>query len=106
MDDRAYSDLVEQALARVEESLEGLDPDQVEVDRGGGHLTLTFGDGSVCVVSTQRAVRQLWVAADHDAWRFSRDEKTQTWRAQGSGEELHHMLEDLVARKRRGAGER
>lgn len=99
MDEKTYNALVDTAFGRIDRSLEALDPDDVEVDRGGGYLTLTFRDGSKCVISTQRPVREIWMAADQTAWHFSFDPSNEKWMANKTGEELFATVERLVNRK-------
>ena len=99
MDDRTYSGLVDLVFQRITKALDQLDPDDVDVDSGGGYLTLTFKDQSKCVVSTQRPVREIWMAADATAWHFSAPDKDGRWVAHKTGDELFACLAALVGRK-------
>ena len=100
MDDRAYSSLVDKVFSRITTALDRLDPDEIDVDSGGGYLTLTFRDQTRCVVSTQRPVQETWMAADNTAWHFSAPAESQGgWVARKTGEELFASLSKLVSAK-------
>ncbi|MEW5854116.1 MAG: iron donor protein CyaY [Myxococcota bacterium] len=99
MDDRTYTERTEQAFRRIDDAMEKLDPDDVETDHGGGYLTLSFRDGSKCVISTQRPVREIWMAADRTAWHFSFDEGAGAWVAKKTGEELYATVARVVGGK-------
>ena len=98
MDEPTYNALVDRAFSRIAKALDAQDPDEVEVDTGGGYLTLTFADRSRCVISTQRPVREIWMAADATAWHFSGTPDGR-WVAGKTGEELMATVQALVSRK-------
>jgi CyaY protein len=79
MDERAYQHLADAAFRRIEDALKDVDPDQVDCERAGDVLTLTFESGKKCVVNTQRPTRQIWLAANARAWHFGWDEGNETW---------------------------
>lgn len=99
MDDRAYSQLVDEAFKRIAGVVDALDPDDVELDTGGGYLTLAFRDGSKCVISTQRPVQEIWMAAEQTAWHFSAPDAAGSWVARKSQEELFGTVSSLLSRK-------
>lgn len=99
MDERTFNALTDETFQRIERALDSQDPDDVELDTGGGYLTLTFRDSSRCVISTQRPVREIWMAADNTAWHFSRDDGKTDWVTRKTGEELFATLGALLERK-------
>jgi CyaY protein len=98
MDEHQYTNLVEAAFRRIVSALDRMDPDDVEVDQGGGYLTLSFVGGVRCVVSTQRPIREIWMAAEATAWHFAYSESDE-WVAKKTGEELFATVARLVAQK-------
>jgi CyaY protein len=79
MDESTYQTLADEAMHRIEEAFKDIDPDDVDCERAGDVLTLTFKGGKRCVVNTQRPTRQLWLAANARAWHFSYDGTSKTW---------------------------
>ena len=64
MDESRYHKLADEALRTLESMLEDVDAEEVDVERAGDVLTLTFADKRKAVVNTQRPTRQIWLAAD------------------------------------------
>jgi CyaY protein len=75
------------------------DLDGLEVDLESGILTLEFPDGVKYVVNSHRAARQIWMAAERNAWHFDLDPAKKAWFATKSGDELWATLEGVVGRK-------
>jgi CyaY protein len=73
--------------------------DGLEADLSSGILTIEFEDGTKYVVNSHRAARQIWMAAERNAWHFDRDAATSRWIAVKSGDELWATLEGVVGRK-------
>ena len=85
LSDREYHALTGAVLAAVEASVDGwLQDDVVDIDsqRTGGLLELTFPNGSKIVLNTQPPLHELWMAARSggthykyvaDAWRDTRE---------------------------------
>jgi CyaY protein len=89
MDDRMYQQRADEALARIESLFEDVDADDVDLDRSGDVITLTFRNKSKCVINTQRPTQQIWLAANARAWHFSYDEGSARWLDdKGQGVEL------------------
>ena len=91
MDETTYYRHAEAAFRRVEAALEAFDADEVDFDRAGDVLRVTFRNGGKCVLNTQRPTRQLWLAADAHAWHYSLD-------AGGAWRDDHGDDVDLFAR--------
>jgi CyaY protein len=79
MDDTTYQKLASQVLRQVEDLFEDIDAEDVDYERAGDVLTLTFKSGKKCVLNTQRPTRQMWLAAGARAWHFSFDAASGTW---------------------------
>jgi CyaY protein len=79
MDESRYQHLADDAFRKLEAMLADVDADDVDVERSGDVLTLTFRDGKKCVVNTQRPTRQIWLAANARAWHFGYDETSSRW---------------------------
>lgn len=102
MDDKEYAHLADDALKHVETMLEDVDADDVDVERAGDVITLTFKDKKKCVINTQRPTRQLWLAANARAWHFVYDAASKTWLDEkGTGVELFGQIAAIV---KTGAG--
>jgi CyaY protein len=97
MDESQYQHLADEALSAVESMLEDVDADDVDVERAGDVLTLTFNDGKKAVLNTQRPTRQIWLAANARAWHFSYDDAKRAWLDdKGQGVELFARVAELV----------
>jgi CyaY protein len=79
MDESRYQQLADIALGRIERALGDCDPDEIDCERAGDVLSLTFKGGKKCVINTQRPTRQIWVAANARAWHFTYDEAKSAW---------------------------
>jgi CyaY protein len=79
MDESSYQKLVARTFRRVEDALADVDPDVCEISATGDMLTLLFANRVKVILNTQRAVRQLWLAARATAWHFSYDAAGDAW---------------------------
>ena len=79
MEESAYQHLADAAFRRIETAFKDVDPDDVDCERAGDVLTLTFKGGARCVVNTQRPTRQMWLAANARAWHFGWEETAKKW---------------------------
>jgi CyaY protein len=97
--------LTEQAFERAaDEALHALDRalgdlDGLEVSLSLGVLTLEFPDGVKYVINSHRAARQIWMAAERNAWHFDYRPDDKRWIAGKSGEELWSTVEAVLGRK-------
>ena len=97
MDESRYQQLADDALRTIESMLEDVDADDVDVERSGDVITLTFRDKKKCVVNTQRPTRQIWLAANARAWHFGYDEPSKRWLDdKGQGVELFARVAAIV----------
>jgi CyaY protein len=79
MDESAYQHLADKAFRRIEDAFKDADADQVDCERSGDVITLTFKGNKRCVINTQRPTRQIWLAANARAWHFSYDAAHDAW---------------------------
>ena len=97
MDESRYQQLADDALRTIESMLEDVDADDVDFERSGDVITLTFRDKKKCVVNTQRPTRQIWLAANARAWHFGYDEPSKRWLDdKGQGVELLARVAAIV----------
>ena len=97
MDESRYQHLADAAFRTIERMLEDADPDDVDYERAGDVLTLTFRGGARAVVNTQRPTRQIWLVANARAWHFDYDEAGERWiDDKGQGVELVSKIAAVV----------
>jgi CyaY protein len=97
MDESRYNQLVAGIFKRLLAAADALDPDILEADSTGDMVTLTARSREKCIVNTQRAVRQIWVAGKSQGIHFSYDEASGTWKDdKGRGLELFSFVADVV----------
>ena len=95
MEETEFAALAEQALARIEASLEesGVDAD-VEL-KPGGVIEIEYADGSKMIINRHAAAREIWVAARSGGFHFRWDGTA--WRDTREGTELFAALSKLVS---------
>jgi CyaY protein len=97
MDDPQYQRLADDALCKLESMLDDVDAEDVDVERAGDVITLTFRDGKKAVVNTQRPTHQIWLAANARAWHFGWDAAKSQWLDdKGQGVELFDRVAAIV----------
>jgi CyaY protein len=102
MDESAYQHLADSTFRRIEDAFKDVDAEQVDCERAGDVITLTFKGNKRCIINTQRPTRQIWLAANAQAWHFSYDAAHETWIDDKRPEvELFAALTDVV---RQGSG--
>ncbi len=98
LEESLYDGLVAQAFRSILTAVDGADPDRLEADATADMVTLTSHTGEKCIINTQRAVRQIWVAGGGEGIHFSWDDAAQTWRDdKGRGLELLSFVDGVVA---------
>lgn len=100
LDEKQFDKLAAAVFDRVLEAFDDVDPDQVEATPSAGVVKFDFqGRRRPWILSTQRAVRQLWLAAEQRAWHFAHrgEPDEQAWFEHKSGEELFATLRGLLA---------
>jgi CyaY protein len=98
MDEGTFQGLAHDAMERVQRGLDAFDPDVVEPVLESGVLKLVFASGPPFVLNTQRPLREVWLAADRQAWHFRYDGARWVDK-KGGGDELFATVGALVAKK-------
>jgi CyaY protein len=97
MDEATYNQLVAAAFQRIVAAADLLDPDVLEAESTGDMVTLTTPSREKCIINTQRAVRQIWVAGRGQGIHFSYEPTRGTWLDdKGKGLELFRFVADVV----------
>lgn len=96
--ERAFETAAEAELGSLLEKIDTLGLD-LEVELSMGILTIEFPDGAKYVVNSHRAARQIWMAAERNAWHFDPGENGAGWIAKKSSEELRSTLAGVLSRK-------
>ncbi len=97
MNESTYNQLVAAAFKRIMAAADALDPDDLEAESTGDMVTLTAASREKCIVNTQRAVRQIWVAGRGQGIHFSYDTASGSWLDdKGKGLELFRFVADVV----------
>lgn len=93
MTDAQYLDLAESALAAIERCCDKINEDtdaDIDNQRVGGMITLTFANRSQVVVNLQPPLHEIWLAARTGGYHFRHD--GQRWVDTRTGEELFGRL--------------
>ncbi len=93
MTDPEYLDRAEAALAAIERSCDRInDATDVDIDnqRVGGMITITFVDGSQLIVNLQKPLHEIWLAARSGGYHYRHDGRC--WIDTKTGEELFGNL--------------
>ena len=99
MTDAEYEAVAKPELAALVRALDALDATGFEAELASDILTVEFEDGSRYVVNSHRAARQIWMAAELNAWHFDWVPEKTRWIASKSGDELWSALEGVLSRK-------
>ena len=94
MDEATFLDLSKTALGRIRDAVDACDPDVVECVPDADVVKVVFPTGLPYVLNTQRPVKEIWLAADRNAWHFRFD--GQAWIDKRSGDELIAAMVRLV----------
>ena len=93
MTDPQYMDLAEALLARIETSCDRInDESDTDIDnqRVGGMVTMTFGNGSQIIVNLQKPLQEVWMAARAGGFHY-RFDGAQWTDTKGQGEFFDHL---------------
>ncbi|HZI11182.1 MAG TPA: iron donor protein CyaY [Myxococcus sp.] len=97
MDEATYNQLIAAAFKRIIAAADRLDPDVLEAESTGDMVTLTTASREKCIINTQRAVRQIWVAGRGQGIHFSYEPASGAWKDdKGKGLELFGFVADVV----------
>ncbi len=93
MTDLEYMDRAESALAAVERACDRLnDATEADIDnqRVGGMITLSFPNGSQLIVNLQKPLQEIWLAARSGGYHYRHDGTV--WVDTKTGEEFFANL--------------
>jgi CyaY protein len=96
--DQDFSRDAQRALDAIESNLERLMDDidlDLDIERQGNVLTLTFADDSKVIVNSHEAAREIWVAARSGGFHYRHDGSH--WVDGRNGDELFAALSRLVS---------
>jgi CyaY protein len=99
MDDKTFDELVARLWRRLTDAIDTIDPDVVEATTTPDMVTVEIAGDKTVVINTQRAVHQVWVAAQGHGLHFDWDPaRASFWDDKGQGLELlafvAHVLRD------------
>lgn len=86
-------------LRALVDALDELELPGVECELSSDILTLELPGGDRYVVNSHRAARQIWMAAERNAWHFDWDDEHTAWVAKKSGDELWSTLARVLSDK-------
>lgn len=93
MTDLQYQDLAESALKAIETGCDRLnDESDVDIDnqRTGGMITLTFANRSQIIINLQKPLQEIWMAAKAGGFHYKFD-GAQWMDTKGAGELFAHL---------------
>jgi CyaY protein len=76
MTDLEYMDRADELLARVESACDDIDEStdaDIDTQRVGGMITLTFRNRSQIIVNTQKPLHEIWMAAKAGGFHYKWD---------------------------------
>jgi CyaY protein len=85
------------AIARIRDACDAIDPDVLEAVLDGDVIKFVFPTGSPFVLNTQRPVKEIWLAADRQAWHFRCVDGA--WIDKRSGDELMRAIGAAVLKR-------
>ncbi|MBM3961836.1 MAG: iron donor protein CyaY [Deltaproteobacteria bacterium] len=94
MDEATFRALAGEAVAAVRRALDAQDPDVVECVPEADVVKIAFPTGLPFVLNMQRPVREVWLAAERQAWHFRYDGAR--WRDKRNDDELFATVTRLV----------
>ena len=98
MTDLEYLNAAEQALATVERACDRINDEtdvDLDVQRSGGMLTLSFRDKSQVVVNLQKPLHEIWLAARTGGYHFRSVDGA--WRDTKDGADFFSRLSECVS---------
>lgn len=86
-------------LRALVDALDALELGGIECELSSDILTIELSGGDRYVVNSHRAARQIWMAADRNAWHFDWDPERSAWVAKKTGDELWSTLSRVLSTK-------
>jgi CyaY protein len=91
MTESEFNDLVDQTLEQIEEVLDDAETD-IDVQLGGGILTIICENHSQIIFTRQAPVQQLWLATKSGGFHFDYDHEQSCWIRDSNGDRLDQFL--------------
>ncbi|MBK8980626.1 MAG: iron donor protein CyaY [Planctomycetes bacterium] len=98
VDDIEFARRADAFMEEILERLEDEDPDELDTDLAMGVLSMTFADGTKCILNRQSAAHQIWLAQGARAWHFAPDDAGEWQDTKGRGA-LLDVLRDVLSQK-------
>ena len=102
LSEEEYETVAFPELAALVRALDTIEHPDVEAELASDILTIEFSDGTRYVVNSHRAARQIWMAAERNAWHFDWVPEKKQWIAEKSADELWATVSRVIE-KRLGA---
>jgi CyaY protein len=97
MDEATFRQLSSVAITRIRDACDAVDPDILEAVLDGDVIKFMFPSGLPFVLNTQRPVKEIWLAADRQAWHFRCVDGV--WIDKRSGDELMRAVAAAVFKR-------
>ncbi|WP_415889989.1 iron donor protein CyaY [Neptuniibacter sp. SY11_33] len=91
MTESEFNDLVEETLGQIEEVLDDAETD-IDVQFGGGILTIICENRTQLIFTRQAPVKQLWLATKSGGFHFDYDESLNSWVLDSDGQKLEDFF--------------
>jgi CyaY protein len=101
VDTSSEKDFQSRAFPELGALLNALDafPDELFAELAGDVMTIEFDDQTRYVLNSHLAARQIWLAAERNAWHFDFAAADERWIDRKSGGELWSTLGSVIGRK-------
>ncbi len=70
-----------------------------ETELANDIITIEFDNGPDYIINSHRAARQIWMAAERQAWHFDFRAEAAEWRSDKGEEELWAALSQVLSKK-------
>lgn len=97
MTEEQYVEMAHAELSALISALDRLDSDALQAELENDIITIELGDDATYVINSHRAARQIWMAAERNAWHFDFDSNSKQWIAAKNGDELWSALRGALA---------
>ncbi len=97
--EREYERQAPLTLHALIAALDALEDEDFEAELASDILTVEFADGTKYIVNSHRAARQIWMAAELQAWHFDWQPDHARWVAEKTQEELWSTLGRVISGK-------
>jgi CyaY protein len=99
LSEEQYDALAFPELSALIRALDRIEHPDVEAELASDILTIEFSDGTRYVVNSHRAARQIWMAAERNAWHFDWIPEKRRWIAEKSGDELWSAVSRAIEKR-------